>query len=71
MTLKDYIYILDILKEHEYYLKDELKHNAYLLEEAIKEDADTSSLNIEIKTLNLKIKGIREISNKIGTMEIR
>ena len=81
MKLKEYIHLLDILKEHEYALKDNLKRfNKALIDlQEQKEDDPQNDLldekirdcNIEIKTLNGKINNISEMMRTINDMEIK
>lgn len=83
MIFKDYVYLLDVLKEHTYVLKDDLQHyvsmlkeaegkmNSYLpSEEDIFLEKEINEYRIEIKVLNGKIKGINDLVEKINTMEI-
>ena len=81
MKLREYIHLLDILKEHEYALKDDLKSfhkDLHDLQEQKNEnpynellDEQIRNCNIEIKTLNSKIKSISDMMKTINEMEIR
>lgn len=88
MTLKEYNYLLEILKEHEYYLKDELQRNASFLEEVEKKvvttpwgakkpaedlesEKEKTKYRMEIDALNLKLKGLHEMIEKINALEIK